>query len=102
MNQCASSTNINSMEINGISCSDLAQIKEHCVSFYKTLYSENEANMPLFNGLLVNRLSEDNAKVLEEEFTEEDVYSALSSLTGEKTLGPNVLQMEVIRMHGTS
>lgn len=88
---------IRNLVIDGAPCEDKEQIKTHIVSFFKNLYTESEIHRPFLHKLPLKSQNVEKAKLLEEVFRENEVLSALVSMIGDKTPGPNDLQLEVYR-----
>lgn len=96
---CSTSDNhISSLEIKGTSSTDTVQIKEHIVAFFKDLYKEEVVHMLFFQGLECRSLDKANIDGLETLFTKDEIYKVLCSLTGDKSPGPDGLQMEVFKV----
>lgn len=85
------------MKIEGASCTDPVQIKNHVVSFYKGLYHEERMQRTLFDNLQLSSLQDDKACDLEVVFSEDEVYRALCSMDNDKTPGLDGLPMEVYK-----
>ena len=59
------------------------------VGAFKDLLTDPGGWHPSMEGLDFNRIGDEEAARLEEVFSEEEVFSALSDLNGDKASGPN-------------
>ena len=80
---------LSKIKVNGMNLSSLADIKEGVCSAYQTLLSDPEDWRPSINGLNFKELGEGLASSLEVMFSEEEIFTALSSFCGDKTPGPD-------------
>ena len=65
-----------------------------CIShFYKQLYSENEGQRPVLDGVDFSMISEEEAAWLERPFEEEEVYGVIQGCNGDKSPGPDGFSM---------
>ena len=68
------------------------EIKEGVTAF-SYLFTENGDWRPNINGLSFESLTQEDVRSLEHPLFEEEVFSALSALNGDKALGPNGFTM---------
>ncbi|KAG9446752.1 hypothetical protein H6P81_012880 [Aristolochia fimbriata] len=80
---------INMLQIDGQTITKPEVIEETFVKFYKDLYEEEDQQRPFPENLKVTVLKEEAAQSLIEPFTEEEINTAIFSLSGDKALGPD-------------
>ena len=78
---------LQNISINGRRLAQDAEIKEGLVGAFKSLLSAPNNWRPLL--LDFNVIGEEQAAKLEEMFTEEEISTAISGLSGDKAPGPN-------------
>ncbi|RVW42450.1 Transposon TX1 uncharacterized 149 kDa protein [Vitis vinifera] len=81
------------IRINEVTLSSSDDLKEGVCRAYKSLLSEPGDWRPNINGLNFKELGEGLASSLEVEFSEEEIYAALSSCCGDKAPGPDGFTM---------
>ncbi|RVX09662.1 F-box protein [Vitis vinifera] len=84
---------ISKIRINEVTLSSSDDLKEGVCRAYKSLLSEPGDWRPNINGLNFKELGEGLASSLEVEFSEEEIYAALSSCCGDKAPGPDGFTM---------
>lgn len=73
---------LKSLLIEGSTCEDFKQIKQHVVSFFEEFYSEKVSDWPFFDGLNMEGLGDIEREWLERNFMEAKIFEILSSLAG--------------------
>ena len=81
------------IKINDIWLSEDQEIQRGVVRAYQNLLSDPGGWHLSLNGLEFDRIGVEEAAGLEEMFSVEEVYSALSELNGDKVLGPDWLPL---------
>ncbi|GJZ71757.1 reverse transcriptase domain, reverse transcriptase zinc-binding domain protein [Tanacetum coccineum] len=90
-------SNIRGLVINGVWCEDSKLIKMEMARHYKSLFSEQREARPIFCSDRLEKISEDDARVLEKEFNEEEVWEAIRGCGGDKAPGPDGFNFKFIR-----
>ena len=80
---------LSKIKVNGTWLTEEHEIKEGVVGAFKNLLIDPGEWHPSMEGLDFNRIDGEDAARLEEAFTEEEVFSALSDLNGDKAPGPD-------------
>ncbi|KAJ9705360.1 hypothetical protein PVL29_003414 [Vitis rotundifolia] len=80
---------LSKIKINGTWLTEEQEIKRGVVGAFKNLLSNPGDWHPTMEGLDFNRIDVEEAARLEKVFTEEEVFSALSNLNGDKVPGPD-------------
>ncbi|RVW91675.1 LINE-1 reverse transcriptase-like [Vitis vinifera] len=78
-----------SREVNGTWLTEEQEIKGGVVGAFKNLLTDPGEWHPSMDGLAFNRIDGEEAARLEEAFIEEEVFSALSDMNGDKAPGPD-------------
>lgn len=81
--------------INGTWVAEEREIKEGVVHFFHSLLSESKEWRPNCSELSVGVLGGEDAAMLEVLFSEEEVFGALSNLSGDKAPIPNGFSMAI-------
>lgn len=97
MNKNPANNSVKRLNIEGILCEEPTAIKIHVLSYYKELYREKENDTPFFSNLPLKTLSGDSRKMLEKGFTEDEVFTVIKSLAGDKVSGPDGFPLEVYK-----
>ena len=84
---------LSKIRINEVTLSSSDDLKEGVCRAYKSLLSELGDWRPKINGLNFKELGEGSASSLEVEFSEEEIFAALSSCCGDKAPGPDGFTM---------
>jgi len=66
-----------------------APMKNAIVQFYDHLYHEDHPVRPFLGGIAFNAISLEDARDLVKDFTEDEVWKAITDLGKEKALGPD-------------
>lgn len=61
----------------------------HIEEFYTNLYKESYNYRPRLEMVVLNKITEQNKRMLEERVLEGEVVYAINSLAGDKALGPD-------------
>ena len=77
------------LRVNGVCLEGENSIKEGVARAFQLLLSETREWRPSMKGLTFNSLSPADSAALEVPFSEKEVFTALSSLCGDKALGPD-------------
>ena len=80
---------LKSISINGRKLNKEAEIKEGLVNAYQNLLSDPGGWRPPLPDLALNEIGHEEAAKLEEIFSEEEIWAAISGLNSEKALGPD-------------
>ena len=80
---------LKSISINGRKLDTEAEIKEGLVNAYQNLLSDPGGWRPTLPDLALNEIGHEEAAKLEEIFSEEEIWAAVSGLNSEKALGPD-------------
>ena len=83
---------IGSLEVDGLMLTEESNIKDGIVAFYESLYKEIEAwgpSRPTVDGMEFSSLGEDDREWLKRVFEEDEVFSAINSMNGDKAPGPD-------------
>ncbi|GKD99776.1 putative RNA-directed DNA polymerase, eukaryota, partial [Tanacetum coccineum] len=83
--------------VNGLWCEDPNLIKAKVFRHYKTLFSERASIRPIFCCDRVEKISVDDAGLVEKEFTEEEILEAVRGCGGDKAPGPDGFNFKYIR-----
>ena len=78
-----------SININGRRLDKEAEIKEGLVDAFQNLLSVPSGWRPTLPRIAFNEIGPEDATKLEEAFTEEEIWSAISGLNGDKAPGPD-------------
>jgi hypothetical protein len=68
---------------------DQSEIGAGLVNFYKQLFSDDEVRRPLLDGLVFSSLDESDRDLLDQPFTEEEVWGVVRNMAGDKAPGPD-------------
>ncbi|GJZ84480.1 putative RNA-directed DNA polymerase [Tanacetum coccineum] len=90
-------SNIRGLMVNGVWCEDPNLIKAELVRHYKTLFSEGTSIRLIFCCDRVERISVDDALLVEKEFTEEEILKAVRGSGGDKAPGPDGFNFKYIK-----
>ena len=80
---------ITSLKINGVWVREGQDLKQGIVDAFQTLLTYLGVWRAKLEGLVFSKIDESEAGSLELHFTEEEVWTTLSELNGEKALGPD-------------
>jgi len=83
---------IHSIGVDGVCFNDISSVKGAIVNFYNELYHEDYPRRPFLGGLSYDFISHDDACDLLKEFSEEEVWKAISDLGKERKLRPLISQ----------
>ncbi|GJX67803.1 hypothetical protein Tco_0303530 [Tanacetum coccineum] len=90
-------SNIRGLMVNGLWCEDPNLIKSEVVRHYKTLFSERTSIRPIFCCDRVEKISVDDAFLVEKDFTEEEILEVVRACGGDKAPGPDGFNFKYIR-----
>lgn len=68
---------------------DQEEIRREAEDFYQRLYQEDQAVRPRLDGMEFKRISDIERRMLEKPFSKDEVWKLLSSMKGDKALGPD-------------
>jgi len=68
---------------------DAALVNNAIVHFYENLYKEDQPSMIFLDGIAFAFISCDDARNLEKDFAEDEVWNAITELGHEKASGPD-------------
>ncbi|KAJ9689585.1 hypothetical protein PVL29_014989 [Vitis rotundifolia] len=80
---------INSLTVRGVRLNKEEELKEGIGSYFKSLFEEPLVRRPDVESGLFKVLDSLDNEILEGQFSNEEVFKALSALGGDKALGPN-------------
>ena len=80
---------LSKIKVNGTWLTEEQEIKGGVVGAFKNLLTDPGEWHPSMDGLAFNRIDGEEAARLEEVFTEDEVFSALSDMNGDKAPGPD-------------
>ena len=80
---------IERIAVNGEVFTDPADINLKIVEFYQNLFSETGGQRPLLDNLPFSGIDEADRANLDSQFSEEEVFGAVSSMCGDKAPGPD-------------
>ena len=80
---------LSKIKINGTWLTEEQEINGRVVGAFKDLLTDPRGWHPFMEGLDFNKIDVEEAARLEEVFSKEEVFSALSDLNGDKALGPD-------------
>jgi hypothetical protein len=81
------------LEVEGVVYEEDQDIRDHVVQVYYSLYQENEAWRPKFDGLTIDSIREEDREWLERKFDKEEILHVLRSSQGDKAPGPDGFTM---------
>jgi hypothetical protein len=79
--------------INGVTSSNLFDVKELIIHFYSQLYPESEHWCPDVDGLPLHSIGEKEVIWLERAFEVREVFELVKDMNGDKALGPDSFPM---------
>ena len=80
---------VNSIRINGRKLVKDAEIKDGLVAAFQNLFSDPRGWSPSLPEMAINEIGSEEADKLEEGFTEEEIWKAISGLNSDKAPGPD-------------
>ena len=80
---------IKSISINGSKLEKEAEIKDGLVAAFQNLFSDLGGWSPSLQDLEINEIGAEEAARLEESFSEEEIWNAISGLNSDKAPGPD-------------
>uniref|UniRef100_A0A2N9GTW6 Reverse transcriptase domain-containing protein n=1 Tax=Fagus sylvatica TaxID=28930 RepID=A0A2N9GTW6_FAGSY len=80
---------IDHLLVNEVLTTDQSEIGAGLVNFYKQLFSDDEVRRPLLDGLVFSSLDESDRDLLDQPFTEKEVWGVVRNMAGDKAPGPN-------------
>ena len=80
---------VNSICINGRKLVKEAEIKDGLVAAFQNLFSDPGGWSPSLADMAINEIGSEEADRLEESFSEEEIWKAISGLNSDKAPGPN-------------
>ncbi|GJU27325.1 transposon TX1 [Tanacetum coccineum] len=90
-------TNIRGLMVNGLWCEDPKLIKAEMARHYKALFSEGTSIRLIFCCDRVEKISVDDAFVVEKDFTEGEIWDAIRGCEGDKAPSPDGFNFKYIR-----
>ncbi|XP_026442599.1 uncharacterized protein LOC113342191 [Papaver somniferum] len=75
--------------IDGTLVDDRLKLPEHILSFYKTLFTEEEIIRPALEGINFDSINSIESGILDSNFTEEEAFQAIKDLGHDKAPGPD-------------
>jgi hypothetical protein len=75
---------VGSLLIIGSMSTNLMEIKDHIVQFYRNLYSEQVPCRPRAYGLSFRSIDADESLWMEQEFEEEELWAVIREMSGDK------------------
>ena len=84
---------IGGLDVDGIYYEEEAEMREHVVQFYETMFCETEDWRPQVDGSSFASISEDERNVLERRFDKEEIVQVLKDFQGDKAPGPDGFTM---------
>ena len=93
VNACARRNLLTRVRVNGVTLTANEEIKNGLYRTHHSLLLKMKDWRPSIRGLCFEVLGEDRSQSLEVSFLKEEVFEALSSLCGDKALGPNGFTM---------
>nr|GEZ64709.1 cysteine-rich receptor-like protein kinase [Tanacetum cinerariifolium] len=88
------------MQIDQVWSEDPSEIKEHGLAYFKSLFARKQSpSQPKidWSQLGIQKLLEQEASTLDQEFNQEEVWEAVSSFDGGKAPGPDGFTMELFK-----
>ncbi|GJX76965.1 putative RNA-directed DNA polymerase [Tanacetum coccineum] len=92
-----SKNSIRGLLIDGVWCEDPRRIKIEIFNFYKTIFSSNGERRPRFANDRVPKISVEDAGRLEEQFSEKEIWDAVSGCGSDKAPGPDGFNFRYIK-----
>ncbi|KAF5202955.1 Transposon tx1 putative protein [Thalictrum thalictroides] len=89
------SNHLQNLLIEGEEESGEDKIKERIIKFYTDLFHDDGETRPELDGLEIGSISQQQSEFLERHNTEEEVFSTLKKMNGEKSPGPDGIPMKV-------
>lgn len=89
--------NIKGLMVDGRWCEDPRIIKKTTFGFFKNMFEEKVIERPSLESSLFNRISEEEARVLEVGFTESEVWNAVRGCGSSKSPGPDGFNFKFIK-----
>ena len=80
---------VKSISINGIKLEKEAEIKDGLVAAFQNLFSAPRGWSPSLSDMAINEIGSEEAARLEESFSEEEIWTAISGLNSDKASGPD-------------
>ena len=80
---------IERIAVNGEVFTNPAKVNQKIVEFYQNLFSEPGGQRPLLDNLPFSGIDEADMAGLDSPFLEEEIFGAVSSMCGDKALGPD-------------
>jgi hypothetical protein len=84
---------ISTLSINGELSTDPDAISDHITLFYNRLFTEEESQRPLLDGLDFSMISDEDAAWLERSFDDDEVVGVVMGFNGDKAPGPDGFTM---------
>ncbi|KAK3224602.1 hypothetical protein Dsin_004464 [Dipteronia sinensis] len=81
----------------GAVCSNLAQVREGVLNHFKTHYRSKAKARPKIHSLSLRQISDRQNKELEEDFSRDEVWEALSNCDGNKAPGPDGINLNFVK-----
>ena len=87
---------IHKIKVDGVLCDDAAALaNDTIVHFYENLYHEDQPSRIFLDGIAFASISLDDARDLEKDFTEDEVWNAITHLGNKKAPGTNSFNLLV-------
>lgn len=80
---------IHGLWIRGVWTQDQVLIINEVESYYFNLFKDDSSKKPLLEGLVLDRISDQERRGIEKPFSEVEVYSTIMGVKGDKSLGPD-------------
>ncbi|GJU13333.1 putative ribonuclease H-like domain-containing protein [Tanacetum coccineum] len=90
-------SNLRGLMINGVWCEDPNLINEEMARHYKSLFFEGKVTRPVFCCNRLERISADEARVLEKEFNKKEVWDAICRCGRDKAPWPDGFNFKFIK-----
>ncbi|KAA8535264.1 hypothetical protein F0562_030267 [Nyssa sinensis] len=89
---------IDSLSINGVPLKNLNELKSHFFDYFQEIYKEDWYNRSLLSSsLMVDSLNDVDRRIIEEKFSEEEIWEAVKAYGGNKAPGPDGFNFLSIR-----
>ena len=89
---------LNGVNINGSWVDNPSRVKEEVRSFFQQRFQETMSNRPVLNGTTFHTIGDQDNQLLVGRFSEEEVRKAVWDCNGDKSPGPDGLNLKFIKL----